>query len=160
LNKVFYTVVVSIQRLDCAGARNKLAPPCSTLKSFGSKCAVQQSTCDIAGTFRRPGNDSVPGELRPLSPLDSARGITPPCPSSLRLCLGNYAPLSPSLRICRDLIPSRPRLAKMGLRNQISRLHHWCNTLNNFASSFVCKFLYRTRKLKCAQHFPLRWLCK
>ena len=31
-----------------------LTPPCSTLKSSGSKRAVEESTCNIVGTFRRP----------------------------------------------------------------------------------------------------------
>jgi len=56
------------------GTRNHLAPPCSNLRSFGSKSAVEESTFDIVRTFRRPHHDSAPGELRPLAllvtPLD------------------------------------------------------------------------------------------
>jgi len=56
------------------GQATSLAPPCSNLSSFGSKCAVEESTCDIVGTFRHPRNHSATGQFRP------------PCPSSLRLC--------------------------------------------------------------------------
>jgi len=38
------------------GQEASLAPPYSNLWSFGSKCAPEESTCDIFGTFRRPGN--------------------------------------------------------------------------------------------------------
>jgi len=30
---------------------------------------IEESTCDIFGTFRRPRSDSAPGELRLLAPL-------------------------------------------------------------------------------------------
>jgi len=36
------------------GQEASLAPPCSNLSSFGSKSAVEESTCDIVDTFRRP----------------------------------------------------------------------------------------------------------
>ena len=55
------------------GQETSLAPPCSNLRSFGSKSA--ESTCDIVRTFQRPNNDSAPGELRP------------PCSPSLHLCI-------------------------------------------------------------------------
>jgi len=50
-----------------------MAPPCSNLRSFGSKCVVQKSTCDIVGTFRRPPQ-----------PFDAPKIIR---------CPGNFAPL-------------------------------------------------------------------
>ena len=57
------------------GQETSLAPPCSNLRSFGSKSAVEESTCDIVRTFRRPRSDSAthndlaPGDLRsPCSP--------------------------------------------------------------------------------------------
>jgi len=63
------------------GQETNLAPPCSNVRSLGSKRAVEKSICDIVGTFgrphaviRRPHSDSAPGELRP------------PCPPSLRHC--------------------------------------------------------------------------
>jgi len=33
------------------GQDTSLAPACSNLRSFGSKCAVEECTCDIVGTF-------------------------------------------------------------------------------------------------------------
>jgi len=42
------------------GQETSSAPPCSSLKSFGTKCAVVESTCDIVGTFRRTRSDSAP----------------------------------------------------------------------------------------------------
>jgi len=50
------------------GQETSLAPPCSNLRSFGSKCAVEETTCDIVGIFRRPRSDSAPGDLRPFCP--------------------------------------------------------------------------------------------
>ena len=47
------------------GQETSSAFPCSILSSFGSKCAVKESTCDIVGTFRRTRSHSAPGELRP-----------------------------------------------------------------------------------------------
>jgi len=47
------------------GARSKFAaPPRSNLRSFGSNC-VEESTCYIVGTFRRPGN--APALVKPLA---------------------------------------------------------------------------------------------
>jgi len=37
---------------------------------------IEESTCDIVGTFRRPRSHSAPGKL------------CPPCPPSLRPCAG------------------------------------------------------------------------
>ena len=34
------------------GQETNLAPPFSNLRSFGRKCAVEESTCDIVVTFR------------------------------------------------------------------------------------------------------------
>jgi len=57
------------------GQEARSATPCSKLRSFRSKC-IEESTCDIVGTFRRspqtfgapaviwrPHSDSAPGEL-------------------------------------------------------------------------------------------------
>jgi len=35
------------------GQEASLALPCSNLRSFGSKCTVEESTCEIDGTFWR-----------------------------------------------------------------------------------------------------------
>jgi len=51
-----------------------LAPPFSNLRPFGSKCAVEESTCDIVVTFLHPHSDWVPGELRPPCPPGCASG--------------------------------------------------------------------------------------
>ena len=58
------------------GARNKLGAPYSNLRPFGSKCAVEKSTCDIGETFRRPPQwFGVPTAIRrqgncaPFAPL-------------------------------------------------------------------------------------------
>jgi len=32
-------------------------------------CCIEESTCDIFGTFRRPRNDLIPDELCSLAPL-------------------------------------------------------------------------------------------
>jgi len=49
------------------GQEASLAPPCSNLKSFGSKCAVEKSTCDIVEPFRRPSHSfGAPTVIRPL----------------------------------------------------------------------------------------------
>ena len=63
------------------GQETSLAPPCSNLRSLGSQFAVEDSTCDIARTFRR----LLPGfgargivSLLPLSRYASVyRYITP-----------------------------------------------------------------------------------
>jgi len=52
----------------CLGQRTSLAPPCSNLRSFGSKCAEEESTCDIVVTYWHPHSDSVPRELHLLAP--------------------------------------------------------------------------------------------
>jgi len=69
----------------------KLAPPCSNLRSFGSKCAVKVSTCDIVVTFRRPpqsfGAPMVirrPGNCAPPSPPRYAPGSNPSCNGNRR----------------------------------------------------------------------------
>ena len=64
------------------GQDTSLAPLCSNLSSFGSKCAVEESTWDIVETFLRPRSDSAPhNDLAP-------GGLCPPSPLSLRPCLG------------------------------------------------------------------------
>jgi len=52
------------------GQEASLAPPCSILRSFGSKFTVcEESTCDIVGTFRRLMVIWRPGNCFPLTPL-------------------------------------------------------------------------------------------
>jgi len=53
-----------------------LVLPCSNLRYFGSKCTIEESTCDIVGTFRRPTQSSGapivirrPGNCTPFAPL-------------------------------------------------------------------------------------------
>jgi len=56
-----------------SGAKSKFGAPMFEFEVFRKeKYCVEESTCDIVGTFRRPHSDSAPGEL---------------CHSSLRLCL-------------------------------------------------------------------------
>jgi len=53
----------SVTRLDGArGKKNKFGPPCSKMKSFGSKCAIEGSTC---GLFGVPRSGSAPGNCTP-----------------------------------------------------------------------------------------------
>jgi len=69
------------------GAKNKfgapMVKPAPPWSKFGAPmfeaelfpmqiCWIEESTCDIVGTFRRPRSELAPGEL------------CPPCPSSLR----------------------------------------------------------------------------
>ena len=59
LETYFNTGFIEVQRRSEVGWRQgqktSLAPPCSNRRSFGSKYAVDESTCDIyIGTFRRP----------------------------------------------------------------------------------------------------------
>jgi len=51
-----------VTRLDGARGKKKQvwSPPCWSLRSFGRKCAVEESICDIVGTFPRPRSDSAP----------------------------------------------------------------------------------------------------
>jgi len=51
------------------GQQKSLAPSCSNQRCFGSKSAVEESTCDIVRTFRRLRNDRRPGNCAPLAPL-------------------------------------------------------------------------------------------
>ena len=52
------------------GHEASLAPPCSTLRSFGSKCTVLKKVLmTLLGLFGAPRSDSAPGELFPLAPL-------------------------------------------------------------------------------------------
>ena len=50
------------------GQEASFTPPCSNLRPVGSKCAVEESTCDIVGTFRRHHIASASGELCPHTP--------------------------------------------------------------------------------------------
>ena len=48
------------------GHEASLAPPCSTLRSFGSKCTVLKKVLmTLLGLFGAPRSDSAPGELFP-----------------------------------------------------------------------------------------------
>jgi len=50
------------------GQETSLPPPCSNLRSFGSKCsALKKVLMTLLGLFA-PRSDSVPGELCPLAP--------------------------------------------------------------------------------------------
>jgi len=57
------------------GARSKFGPPCSQLRSFGSKCTVfNKIIVTVLGLFGAPAvawclhGDSAPGQLYPLAP--------------------------------------------------------------------------------------------
>jgi len=51
------------------GQEASLAPPCSSLMSFGSKCtALKKVLVTLLGLFGAPCSDSVPRELCPFSP--------------------------------------------------------------------------------------------
>jgi len=59
------TVPRGVTRLDGAGARSKFGAPMLELGVFRKQtCCIEESTGDIAGTFRRPGNCLCPS-LRP-----------------------------------------------------------------------------------------------
>jgi len=77
----FMKIVPPKWRAGCApnevrwrpGQETSLAARCSNLRSFGSKSAVEESTCDIVlgllappALIRRTHNDWAPGELRLL----------------------------------------------------------------------------------------------
>jgi len=49
------------------GARSKLGAPMLEPELFRKQ--IEESTCDICGTFRRPCSDSAPGELCLLAAL-------------------------------------------------------------------------------------------
>jgi len=58
------------------GQEAGLSPLCSKLRSSGSKYCIEESTCDIVGTFRRLHSHSTPpvvirrpGNCSPLAPL-------------------------------------------------------------------------------------------
>jgi len=58
------------------GQEASLAPPCSNLRSFGSKSIyfIEETTCDIVGTFRHP-----PAAIRRLGNcVPSPPLVTPP----------------------------------------------------------------------------------
>jgi len=51
------------------GQETSLAPSCSNLRSFGSKCIVLKKVLvTLLGPFGAPRSDSAPGELCPLDP--------------------------------------------------------------------------------------------
>jgi len=58
-----------------SGQETSLAPQRSNLTSFGSKCTVEESTCDNVGNFWRPCSGSAPGELLPPCSLSYAPGM-------------------------------------------------------------------------------------
>jgi len=70
------------------GARSKFSAPTFENEVFRKQIyCIEESTCDIVGTFRRPlqtfgapHSDSAPGDLRPPFPL-----ITPPARNGAEL---------------------------------------------------------------------------
>jgi len=51
------------------GARSKFGAPILEPEVFRKEIyCIEQSTCEIFGTFRRPHNDPALGELYPLTP--------------------------------------------------------------------------------------------
>ena len=51
------------------GARSKFGAPMFEPEFFRKQMyCIEESTCDIAGTFPRPRSDSVPGACVPLAP--------------------------------------------------------------------------------------------
>ena len=67
------------------GQETSLAPPCSNLRSFASKCAVEESTCDIVVTFRHPPQSfSAPIVIRrPENCATLPTLVTPLCAAPL-----------------------------------------------------------------------------
>jgi len=52
------------------GKETSLAPPMFEPEVFRKQMyCIEESTCNIVGTFRRPRSDSAPGELCPACPL-------------------------------------------------------------------------------------------
>jgi len=52
------------------GARSNFGAPMFELEVFRKQMyCIEESTCDIVGTFRRPHSDLAPGELCPPCPL-------------------------------------------------------------------------------------------
>jgi len=51
------------------GARNKFGAPMFEHKVFRNQMyCIEESTCDMVRTFRRPPSDSVPENCAPLAP--------------------------------------------------------------------------------------------
>jgi len=51
------------------GARSKFGAPMFEAQLFRKQIyCIEESTCDIFGTFQRPSSDSAPGELFPSCP--------------------------------------------------------------------------------------------
>jgi len=73
------TPLLFIQGRWRPGQETSLTPPCSNLRSFGSKCVVEESTCDIVVTFRHPSVIGAPIVIR------CPWNFRPPCTRSLRL---------------------------------------------------------------------------
>jgi len=89
-----------VTRLDDARVRSTFGAPIFETEIFRKQiCCIEESTCDIVGTFRRPCSHSVPPAViwRPRS--DSAPGeLSPPWPpvvTPLMQCMpysdGRYA---------------------------------------------------------------------
>ena len=78
------------------GQKASLTPPCSNLRSFGSKCTIEESTCDIVWTLRRPPHSSGAPAVIQRPHNDSAPGkLCPFCHPSLHPCtLANNVPVS------------------------------------------------------------------
>jgi len=59
------------------GARCKSGAPIFEPEVFRKQMyCIEESTCDIVGTFRGPHSDSAPGELCPLVPLVTPLNVT------------------------------------------------------------------------------------
>jgi len=68
----------SATRLDGARAKSKFGATVVEPELFRKQIySIEESTCDIVGTFRRPHSDSAPGELYTLAPLVTPLITTP-----------------------------------------------------------------------------------
>jgi len=66
-----------VMRSDGARVKKQVwRPPCSDLRSFGSKCAVEENTWDFVKTFRRLIMIRRPGNRAPLAPPRYASAST------------------------------------------------------------------------------------
>ena len=61
------------------GQGRRLAPPCSNLTSYGSKCTVLRKVLRPCWDFSAPLSHSAPGALCPLDPLVTPLRTTPFC---------------------------------------------------------------------------------
>jgi len=70
------------------GARNMFGAPMFESEVFRKQmCCIEESTCDVVGTFRRPPQSfGVPRSDSAPPMMIQHQGIVPPFPSSLRPC--------------------------------------------------------------------------